>query len=155
MSSKTDYFENKLTDVLWRGQSLTIGAATLSWSSAPTFYIGLLTTAPTDSTAGVEVTGGGYARKPITAALANFAGTQAAASTTASSGTGGTTSNNAAITFDTMPDTTTTTVKAFGIYDAVSGGNLLEYASFGSAVAASAGATMSFAAGALTIQEDN
>ena len=155
MSSKTDYFENKLTDVLWRGQSLTIGASTLSWSTAPTFYIGLLTTAPTDSSAGVEATGGSYARQPITAALANFAGTQAAASTLASSGTGGTTSNNAVITFSSMPDTTTTTVKAFGIYDASTAGNLLEYASFLTPVAASAGATMTFAAGALTIQEDN
>lgn len=159
MSAKTDYFENKLTDFLFRAQTLVIGGSTATWSAAPTFYIGLLKVAPTDSTGGTEQTGGSYARQPIVASLANMAGTQAAASTIASSGTGATTSNNAAITFTNMPDTSisgTNGTVAFGIYDAVSGGNLLEWALLtGQPILASAGATLTFAAGALTIQEDN
>ena len=165
MSAKTDYFENQLTDAIWRGQSMTIGANKLCWCAAattvvpPTFYVGLFNVAPTDSTAGTEQTGGSYARQPIVASLANMAGTQAAASTVASSGTGGTTSNNAAITFTNMPDTSiggTNGSVAFGIFDAITAGNLLEYAALTAApVLASAGATLTFAAGALTMQEDN
>jgi hypothetical protein len=159
MSAKTNYFENKLTDFLWRAQTLTIGGSTATWSAAPTFYIALFKVAPTDATAGTEHTGGSYARQPIIASLENMAGTQAAASTTASSGTNGTTSNNAAITFADMPDTSisgTNGTVAFGIFDAITGGNLLEYAAItGAPVLASAGATLTFAAGALTIQEDN
>jgi hypothetical protein len=48
-----------------------------------------------------EVSGGGYARQPLAASLANFAGTQALLSTTASTGTGGQTANNVAITYGT------------------------------------------------------
>lgn len=158
MSSKTDYFENNLTDVLWRGQSLTVGTAKLCWCATgttvtpPTFYVGLLTATPTDSTAGTEVTGGSYARQSMAASLANMAGTQSAGSTTASSGTGATTSNNATITFTGMPAASLT---AFGIYDAVSGGNLLEYAALtGQPIAVASGATVTFNAGGLTIQED-
>jgi len=156
MTAKTDYFENKLTDFLFRGQTLVIGGSTATWSAAPTFYIGLHTTSPTDSSAGTETSGGSYARQPIAASLANMAGTQSAGSTTASTGTNATTSNNNVITFTNMPDTSTVGLVSFGIYDAVSGGNLLEYAALtGQPIKASAGATLTFAAGALTIQEDN
>lgn len=165
MSAKTDYFENNLTDVIWRAQGLTVGSSKLCWCAtataivAPTFYIGLFKVAPTDSTAGTEHSGGSYARQPIVASLANMAGTQAAASTTASTGTNATTSNNAAVIFTNMPDTSisgTNGSVAFGIFDAVTAGNLLEYAALTSApILASAGATLTFVAGALTIQEDN
>lgn len=165
MTAKTDFFENKLTDVVWRGQILVVGDKQLQWVTtagapaavSPTYYIGLLKVAPTDSTAGTEISGGSYARQPLVASLSNMAGTQSAGSTTASSGINATTSNNAAITFTGMPDTTgANAVVAYGIYDAVSGGNLLEYADLtGGPIQASAGATMSFAAGALTLQEDN
>jgi hypothetical protein len=159
MSSKTDYLENNLTDVFWRGQGLTVGTAKLCWCATattitpPTFYVGLLTATPTDSTAGTEVTGGSYARQPIVTSLANMAGTQSAGSTVASSGTGGTTSNNAVLTYTNMPASTLT---SFGIYDAVTAGNLLEFAALtGQPIAIAAAATVTFAAGALTIQEDN
>ena len=117
MAAMTDYLENKIIDWLFRGQTYTPPA---------TLYFGLLTVAPTDSAAGTEVTGGSYARQPVTAALANFAGTQGATTTTVSSGASGTTSNNAAITFP-APSANWGTIAAWGIYDAVSGGNLLFY----------------------------
>jgi hypothetical protein len=42
MASKTNTFENKTIDFLWRAQSLTIGGATATWNQAPVFTIGLI-----------------------------------------------------------------------------------------------------------------
>lgn len=42
MSNMTNFLENTLVDVLLRGQSATINSKTLSWSAAPTFYVGLI-----------------------------------------------------------------------------------------------------------------
>ena len=75
MAAMTDYLENKIIDWLLRGQTFTPPA---------TAYVALYTTAPTDSTAGTEVSGGSYARVAVTSSLANWAGTQSAGSTSAS-----------------------------------------------------------------------
>lgn len=139
MSAMSDYLENKLVDQIFRGQA---------FSFPSTLYIGLLTTAPTDTGGGVEVSGGSYARQAIAASLANFAGTQSAGSTTASSGTSGATSNNVAITFPT-PSAGWGTVVAFGIYDALSGGNLLFYATLNVAKTINQSDAVSFPAGTL------
>lgn len=141
----TDTYENSIIDWLLRAQTLTPPA---------TGYIALFTTCPTDSTAGTEVTGGSYARKAVTASLANWAGTQAAASTTASSGTGGTTSNNNAITFDAAT-ADWGTVNCFGYMSALTSGTLIFYASLTAARNITNGSTASFAAAALTFQIDN
>ncbi len=111
----TDYAENRLVDALFRGQSLGAPA---------TWYVGLLTSACSDSSAGTEVSGGSYARVGVTASLANFAGTQSAGSTTASSGTGGQTSNNIAVTWSTAPTANWGVVTHYGMYDASTAGNL-------------------------------
>jgi hypothetical protein len=146
MAALSDYLENKLIDWLLRGQSFTPPA---------TVYIGLLTTNPTDSSAGTEVSGGSYARVAVTSALANWAGTQSAGSTTASSGTGGTTSNNGAITFPS-PTGNWGAITGFGIYDASTAGNLLAYAALTTGKTVNNGdAAPSFAAAALTFQIDN
>ncbi len=113
-ASMTDSLENKLIDFLFRGQTYT---AQTSW------FVGLLTAMPTDSTAGTEVTGGSYARYTIACSMTNFAGTQAAASTIASSGTGGTTSNNIVMTFP-APTANWGTVVGLGLYTLTSGGTL-------------------------------
>ena len=109
----TDYAENKLVDALFRGQALGAPA---------TWYVGLMTSACSDSATGTEVSGGSYARVAVTASLANFAGTQSAGSTTASTGTGGVTSNNAAITFP-APTASWGTVTHYGFWDASTAGN--------------------------------
>lgn len=146
MGAKSDYLENKLIDFIFRGQSYTPPA---------TLYVALLTAAPSDAGGGTEVSGGSYARVGVTASLTNFAGTQSAGSTTASSGTGGTTSNNGAITFP-APTANWGSVTHWGIYDAASGGNLLYYAPLTTAKTVNNGdPAPSFAAGALTVQEDN
>lgn len=224
MTAKTNYFENNLTDVIYRGQGLTVGTSKLCWCATataitpPTFYVGLLnvslrtnsaavstgvfiiladssavlhllkcttagTTAAsppsvaianngtvTDGTvtwtdqydvleAGTqgslpsEFTGGTYARQAMTLSLTGMAGTQSAGSTTASTGTNATTSNNAVITFN---GGTGGNAGLFAIYDAVTAGNMLEYAILtGAPVPIASGATVTFAAGALTIQDDN
>lgn len=94
--------------------------------AAPTAYVALFTTAPTDDTGtgAIEPPGGGYARVATTAGTS---GTWGAASTTTdpttitNNGTGG-----AAITFPTATASWGNVV-AFGLYDAATGGNLLAW----------------------------
>ncbi len=156
MAAFTDFAENKLIDWLFRGQAIGITGASAAAGTGPTnLYIGLLTATPTDSTAGTEVTGGSYARVTVASSLTNWAGTQAAASTTASTGTGGTTSNNIAITFP-APTANWGVITGVGVYDAVSGGNLLFYSALTVSKTVNNGdAAPSFAAAALTFQIDN
>lgn len=151
----SDWAENNLIDVLFRGQSATINSKTLSWSAAPTYYVALATTAGSDAACGTEVTGGSYARVAVLASLTNWAGTQSAGSTTASTGTGGTTSNNNAITFPS-PTANWGTVVEFCDFDAASGGNLIDRAPLTANKTINNGdAAPSFAAGAKTFQIDN
>lgn len=117
MAALSDYLENKMIDFVLRGQSFTPPA---------TAYIGLLTAAPSDTGGGTEVSGGSYARVSVASNLMNWAGTQGSGTTTASSGSSGTTSNNANITFP-VPTADWGVVRAVGIFDAASGGNLLIY----------------------------
>ncbi|MGV8823976.1 phage tail fiber protein [Methylibium petroleiphilum] len=139
--SLSDYVENKVVDLLLRGQAFT---------APTTIYVGLSTAACSDSSVGTEVTGGSYARASVTASLANWAGTQSAGSTTASSGTGGQTSNNAAINFAT-PSAGWGTVTHWFLIDASSGGNLLVCAALTTSKTINSGDSVSFAIGALTL----
>lgn len=102
-----------------------------------------------------EVSGGSYARVGVAASLANFAGTQSAGSTTASSGTGGTISNNGAITFP-APSGNWGLIFGWFASDAASAGNIAYYAALTLPKTVNSGdAAPSFAAGSLTVQEDN
>lgn len=114
MGAMTNYLENKIIDWLLRGQSFT---------PPGTWYVGLLTAAPSDSAGGTECTGGDYARVSLQADLDNFSGTQGAASTTLSSGTTGTSYNNAQLNFPT-PTADWGEAGWAGLYDAATGGNL-------------------------------
>lgn len=99
MAGKTDYLENALLNHVFRN---------VAYTSPTTVYVGLFTSAPTDAGGGTEVSGGSYARK---------VGTFSAPS-------GGALSNSAAILFD-VATANWGTIVAFGIFDAVSAGNLL------------------------------
>lgn len=140
-----DYVENNQVDYILRAQTWTIGA---------NLYVGLSTTACSDSATGTEVSTSAtnYARVAVARSLANWAGTQAAASTTASSGTGGQTSNNNAITFG-APSGNWGTVSHFFIIDSASGaGNIFFCQALTASKTVNSGdAAPSFAAGALTI----
>lgn len=156
MAALTDAFENKLIDFLFRAQALGLANSSAGAASGPTsLYVALYTTAPTDSTAGTEVSGGSYARVAVAASLANFAGTQSAGSTTASTGTSGTTSNNGTVTFP-APTANWGTITAVGLCDSSTGGMLLAYGTLGVSKTVNNGdAAPAFAAGALTFQIDN
>lgn len=121
----TDYAENKLLDHLLGTASYTM----------PTTYVALYTVAPTDSSAGTEVTGGSYARQAV-----SFA-----------SSSGGATSNTANIDFTGMP---ACTVVAIGITDASSSGNILVYGTLAVNKTLDAGDTLRVATGDLDISLD-
>ena len=146
MAAMSDYLENKLLDALFRAQAFAMPA---------TIHVALYTAAPSDSAAGTEVTGGGYARVAVTSSLANWAGTQAAGSTTASTGNTGTTSNNNAVTFPT-PSANWGSVTHFALMDAATGGNALVWGALNTAKTVNSGdAAPQFAIGALSFQIDN
>lgn len=140
MAAMTDYLENKLIDQLLRGQT------------APTtadIYIALFTTAPSDSAAGTEPSGNGYARAHVVSALSAWSGTQSAGSTTASSGSTGTTSNNSTITFPT-PTAGWGTVTHFGVFDAATSGNMLFHGALTISKTINQDDTVAFPAGSLS-----
>lgn len=145
MSALSDYLENKIVDLILRGQAFAAPA---------NVYVGLLTAAPADAGGGTEVSGGSYARVAVAGSLANWAGTQGAGTTVASSGSGGTTSNNGVITFPT-PSAGWGTVTHVGVYDAASGGNLLWHSALGVSKTINTGDSVSFPAGTLSLQIDN
>lgn len=141
MSAMSDYLENKLVDLTLRGQAFTAPA---------TLYFSLHTAAPTGDVPGTEVSGGNYARVPITANLANFNATQGGAGS-ASSGTGGVTSNATAITFN-APSASWGVVGYWAVWDASTAGNCLFQGALGTPKTINSGdAAPSFAAGALTL----
>lgn len=146
MGALTNYFENKLLDLLLRGQSYTPPA---------TLYIGLDTVVGDETGGGTEVSGGSYARVAVSASLAAWAGSQGTGTTAASSGTNGTTSNNAAITFP-APTANWGKVVGFRVWDSATGGNALIYQALTTEKTINSGdAAPVFNAGSLTIQIDN
>lgn len=85
-----------------------------AYTMPATVWIGLFSTVPSALTSGVEITGGGYARK-------SYAGSGWAISTDATITTTGT------IMFDTAT-ADWGTVAAVGVFDALTSGNLLWFA---------------------------
>lgn len=124
--SASDYLENNLLD-----HSL----GTTTYTKPTTVYAALYTVAPSDSTAGTEVTGGSYARKVITFAAASA----------------GTTSNSANVDFDNMP---AATVVAVAVMDAITSGNLLYWGTLTTSRTVTAGDSIRIATGALVVSLD-
>jgi hypothetical protein len=110
----SDYLENLIIDHLFR---------TRTWTKPAALYVALFTSGPSDSGGGTEVTGGAYARVAFAPLDTNWNATQGGTSGN-SSGTTGLTSNALAITFP-APTANWGTVSHFGLFDAVTGGNLL------------------------------
>lgn len=145
-AAMADYLENKVVDHVFRGTAYTAPA---------TIYVGLSTSACSDSATGTEVTGGSYARVAVTSNTTNWAGTQSAGSTAVSSGTGGTTSNNGAITFP-APTANWGAITHVVLMDASTAGNLMFCIALTTGKTVNNGdAAPSFAAAALTMQIDN
>lgn len=127
MAGFSDYLEDKVLDHVFGGTAYT---------APSTLYVALYTVAPTDTGGGTEVSGGGYVRK--TAAFTV-------------SGTNPTTaSNSAAVEYPTATANYGTVV-AVGIFDALSGGNLLAYANLDTSKVVSTGDAFRFNTGDLDI----
>lgn len=107
------------------------------YNAPNTLYLALFTAAPTPSTTGTEVTGGSYARVAITNDVTNF---PAAASKTKA--------NDLALTF-AAATAGWGTVVAVGLFDALTVGNLLVYATLSTPRLVSSGDTPGFAIGQL------
>jgi len=101
--SFTDYLEDKILKHVFTNTAYT---------SPTTVYVGLFTTAPTDTGGGTEITGMGYTRKSAAFTV---------------SGTGTLATNSAAIDFDAATGSWGTVV-AMAIFDASTAGNMLAWA---------------------------
>ena len=102
--SFSDYLEDKVLNHVFGGTSYTAPA---------TLYVGVFTSASSDSAAGTEVSGNGYARQSVAFTVSGTSPTKAVSS--------------AAVEF---PEATGSwgTVTYAGIFDASTGGNMLAHA---------------------------
>ena len=128
MAGFSDYLENELLDHVFNGSAYT----------SPSKYVALFTAAPSDAGGGTEVSGNGYARKLHSAWTA------------ASSGE---THNTGAINFAAASGSWGT-VTHFGIFDALTNGNLLGWGALAVPKAVASGDVVSFADSALSITLD-
>jgi len=128
-NAKTDYLEDAILNHVLRNTSYT---------SPTEVFVGLFTTLPSDDgTGGVEVSGGSYARQGAVTFGAPASGVVA---------------NAGAITFPTAT-ASWGTVLGMGIWDLVSGGNLLYYGALATSKVVDIGDQISFANAALTVGE--
>jgi len=125
MTQISNYLENALINATVRATSYT---------SPSTVYAALFTSDPTDANTGTEVSGGSYARQSITFG----------------SPSNGVSSNTADLTFPTCT-LTWGTVTHFGIYDALTSGNLLYHAPLTTSKTISTGDNFKIATGNLTL----
>lgn len=127
--AKSDYERNGRLDADYGG------------GTPATVYVALYTSAPGVAGGGTEVAGGSYARAAVTNNPANWPAAAAGAK-----------SNAAAVVF---PQATALwgTVVAVGIFDALSGGNLLDFAPLTTPRTVNNGDTFSFAIGQLQFTE--
>jgi hypothetical protein len=130
--SKTDALEQRLLDHLFKG------GGTPALPALSTVYVALFTAAPSDSAAGTEVSGSGYARQ----AVASAGWTRTASSI----------SNNAEVAFPTVTGSAYTVV-GWAIMDALTVGNMLYWGDTTSTTM-NVGDVARFAASGITITED-
>ena len=150
MSWIAESLRNRMVDFLWRGQSLALGGQTASWGTPPTYYVGLLSVVGTDAGGETELTGTGYARVAVTAALTAFNATQGGTSG-ASSGTDGATENTAIVQFPVVGAGGWGTAAGFGLYEAASGGSPVLAKALSTPRTMQAGDDPRFNIGALTL----
>jgi len=113
--SKSDFLELELLDHVLGAQAYTAPA---------NIFIGLFTTAPADGGGGTECSAGNYARKSVTNNTTNFPA--------ASGGLKQLATQQDFVTANADWAPALTPVVAFGLFDAVSGGNLLYWGWLGS-----------------------
>jgi len=131
--SKSDFLELELLDHV-------LGNA--AYTAPANVYVALFTVAPTDAGGGTECIGGSYARVTVANNATNWPAASAGAK-----------SNGTAITF-IEATASWGTVVAFGIFDALTVGNLLYWATLTVNKTIDSGDTANFAIGELDITED-
>lgn len=129
---KTNFERNRILD-------LRFGDGT--YTKPATVYVALFTASPTVAGGGTEVAGGSYARAAVTNDLTNFPDAAA-----------GVKSNAVAIAF-AQASALWGTVVAVGIFDAASGGNLLDFAPMTTPRTVQSGDTFGFSIGQLQLTE--
>lgn len=127
MPAKKETLANALLNAVLRGAT---------YQSPTAIYCALFTTAPTATTAGIEVAGGAYTRTQVVFRAA----------------AGGATTNVGAVTF---PAATAPwgNVMAAVLYDALEGGNQLYFGNLGNPKTVGIGDQLTFAAAALSVTE--
>lgn len=128
MTAFSNFLENELLD-----HTLAVGSYTMPVA----VYIGLYTSAVGDDNSGTQVSGGSYARQAVTFNAA----------------VSGSTSNSGTVNFPTAT-ASWGTVTHFGIFDAVSGGNLLYWGALTTSKTVDNGDVFTFPAGNLTVTLD-
>jgi len=137
MAGKTDYTENNLRNFIFRGVTFPVPAA---------LYVGLFTTAPAENgSGGVEVTGGSYARVSVPRTTGAWKDPATAVQ--------GLTENLAEILFPTA-SANWGTVVAGGVWDAITGGNLLYFGNMGVSKIVNNADVFKFVTGDFEITED-
>jgi len=126
MSAISNYLENALLNATLRNTTYT---------SPATVYAGLFTSDPTDAGSGTEVSGGSYARKAITFAAPS---------------NGVTTNSAAACEFDQATGSWGT-ITHFGIFDALTSGNLLYHGALTTSKTISSGDVFKFATSSVSV----
>ena len=122
--SFTNFLETEILDHVFAGAA---------YSAPSTHYLGLFTSAPGETGGGTELSGSAYVRKAI-------------AFTTS----GDTTSNNAAVEFPTATGSWGT-VTHVGVFDALTSGNLMVYATLAASKAVASGDVFRVPSGDLDI----
>lgn len=133
MAGKSDYLENKILNYIFNGGT---------FAAPGTVYIALFTSAPSDTGGGTEVSGGSYARKAITCNTTNFPTT-----------TTGLIENDVVQNF-AQASAGWGTITHFGIFDALSAGNLLYWGAISPSKTVASGDTLSIAQNQLQVTED-
>jgi hypothetical protein len=135
----SDYLEGQIIKYWFQNDGTAV-------AKPATMYVGLSTTACSDSSFGTEVSGGSYARVALTSNATNWPGPTA---------NNGTVTNGIAVTFP-APTANWGSVGYWFIADASSAGNLLWCAALTTAKTINNGdAAPSFGIGALSVQVDN
>jgi len=134
VSAFSDYTEGKTLDLLYNGVAFT----------APATYVALHTADPTDAGTGTEVSGGSYARVLVNA----NGGASPTWNTAVVDGIGKLVDNTHNIEFPTATGSWGT-ITHVAIWDAVTGGNLIQHGALDASVAIASGQIFRFNAGNL------
>lgn len=124
--SFTDYMENKVISHALSGAA---------WTPVTTYYVGLFISSPGETGGGTEATGGAYARQPITFTT-----------------TGSVASNAAQIEFP-VSSSDHGAVVDIGLFDAITGGNLVAYNDLSPTKTYNTGETIRITAGSFTVTQ--